>query len=88
MDGTDPSRAVLDAGPLIHLDELDCLDLLEGFADMRAPVAVWEEVRLILVRVQVETNYPRPGADAPHSIVIRSQPWQARFQGSHHPGHV
>jgi CheY-like chemotaxis protein len=43
---------------------------------------------MILVRVQGETNYPRPGADAPHPIMVRSQPWQASFQGSHHPGHV
>jgi hypothetical protein len=34
---------------------------------------------LILVRVQVETNYPGPCADTPHPIAIRSQPWQARF---------
>jgi len=43
---------------------------------------------LILVRVQVETNNPRPCADTPHPIAIRSQPWQARFQSSHHSGHV
>jgi PAS domain S-box-containing protein len=35
--------------------------------------------QLILVRVQVETNYPGPCADTPHPIAIRSQPWQARF---------
>jgi uncharacterized protein DUF6788 len=43
---------------------------------------------LILVRVQAETNNPRPCTDAPHPVLVRSQPWQARFQGSHHPGHV
>jgi len=43
---------------------------------------------LILVRFQVETNDPRPGADASHPVPIRSQPRQALFQGSHHPGHV
>jgi hypothetical protein len=26
------SVVVTDAGPLIHLDELDCLDLLDGIA--------------------------------------------------------
>ena len=45
-------------------------------------------LELILVRVQVETNNPRPCTDASHPVSIRSQPWQARFQGSHHPGHV
>ena len=43
---------------------------------------------LILVRVQAETNNPRPCTDTPHPGLVRSQPWQARFQGSHHPGHV
>src|ERR1035438_6886433 len=44
--------------------------------------------RLILVRVQVETNNPGPCTDAPHPVSICRQAWQARFQGSHHPGHV
>ena len=44
--------------------------------------------RLIPVRVQGETNYPGPCADAPYAISIRRQPWQASFQGTHHPGHV
>ena len=43
---------------------------------------------IILVRVQDETKHPRPGTDARHALVIRSEPWQARFQGLHHPGHV
>ena len=43
---------------------------------------------LILVRVQGETNDPGPCADAPQAISIRRQPWQAGFQGSHHPGHI
>jgi hypothetical protein len=42
-------------------------------------VTMYMRVSLILVRVQVETNYPGPGADTPHPIAIRSQPWQARF---------
>ena len=36
--------AVADAGPLIHLDELDCLGLLTDFIEVRVPVAVWREV--------------------------------------------
>ena len=35
---------VCDAGPLIHLDEIACLDLLSGFAAVWVPGAVWEEV--------------------------------------------
>jgi predicted nucleic acid-binding protein len=36
---------ICDAGPLIHLDELGCLDLLNDFDEVIVPDAVWEEVR-------------------------------------------
>lgn len=35
---------VCDAGPRIHLDELDCLDLLGDFPELLVPEAVWREV--------------------------------------------
>jgi len=35
---------VLDAGPLIHLDELAVLSLLEDFAELLVPDEVWNEV--------------------------------------------
>lgn len=35
---------VCDAGPLIHLDELDALDLLGDFPEVLVPEAVWREV--------------------------------------------
>lgn len=35
---------VCDAGPLIHLDELGCLDLLADFSAVLVPEAVWQEV--------------------------------------------
>lgn len=35
---------VSDAGPLIHLDELGCLDLLADFSEVLVPDAVWREV--------------------------------------------
>lgn len=35
---------VCDAGPLIHLAELDCLDLLGDFNEVLVPDAVWHEV--------------------------------------------
>lgn len=38
------SEAVLDAGPLIHLAELETLDVLADFDILRLPDAVWEEV--------------------------------------------
>jgi predicted nucleic acid-binding protein len=35
---------VCDAGPLIHLDQLDCLDLLADFSRVVVPDVVWREV--------------------------------------------
>jgi predicted nucleic acid-binding protein len=35
---------VSDAGPINHLDELGCLDLLADFSRIIVPHAVWEEV--------------------------------------------
>jgi predicted nucleic acid-binding protein len=35
---------VCDAGPLIHLDELGCLSLLNDFNQILVPGQVWQEV--------------------------------------------
>jgi predicted nucleic acid-binding protein len=45
MAETDPRVTVLDAGPVIHLDQLRCLDLLEGFGPLYLPATVEDEVR-------------------------------------------
>ena len=34
---------VCDAGPLIHLDELDCLDLLGDYPEVLVPEAAWRQ---------------------------------------------
>jgi predicted nucleic acid-binding protein len=39
------SLVICDAGPLIHLEELGCLDLLRDFAEVQVPDAVWHEVQ-------------------------------------------
>jgi len=45
MAETDPwPTAICDAGPLIYLDELGCLDLLTDFQALIVPEQVWEEV--------------------------------------------
>ncbi len=45
MAETDAATLVIcDAGPLIHLDELGCLNLLRDFAEIQVPNAVWQEV--------------------------------------------
>jgi predicted nucleic acid-binding protein len=43
MAKTESRPVVLDAGPLIHLDELNCLDLLGDFHPLIAPPIVWQE---------------------------------------------
>ncbi len=45
MATTDAAVVVIDAGPIIHLDELKCLDLLADFSPLIAADAVWDEVR-------------------------------------------
>ncbi len=40
-----PSVVVADAGLLIHLDELDALDVLSDYAAVFVPNAVWLEVQ-------------------------------------------
>lgn len=35
---------VCDAGPLIHLDEVGCLELLADFSPIWVPTVVWQEI--------------------------------------------
>ena len=37
-------RVVCDAGPIIHLDELGCLDLLGDFQEISLSDTVWKEI--------------------------------------------
>lgn len=38
-------KVICDAGPIIHLDELGCLALLDDFGEALVPGQVWREVR-------------------------------------------
>lgn len=76
---TDPLlRVVCDAGPLIHLDELDCLDLVADFEVVLVPEQVWLEVEnhrldalghpgLEILRVPVDIS-----EDAPFQALVRT----------------
>ncbi len=46
MERIDQTGAVVvcDAGPIIHLDELGCIDLLADFVEVLIPEGVWREV--------------------------------------------
>jgi hypothetical protein len=46
MAASEAALTVLDAGPIIHLDELGCLDLLEGLGELSTPQVVWEEAQV------------------------------------------
>jgi predicted nucleic acid-binding protein len=41
--GSGQLAAVADTGPLIHLAEIDCLQLLSIFAELHIPEGVWQE---------------------------------------------
>src|SRR5437867_3654635 len=46
MAANEPARIVVcDAGPLIHLDELNCLELLSDYAAVLVPEIIWQEVK-------------------------------------------
>ena len=84
MASGDPRLVILDAGPLIHLDELGQLRLLEGFAEILVPSVVWAEAcshRPLLSLAQI------PGAQ----ILDPLEPAPARLQSAPlfsdlHPG--
>ena len=77
--------------------EMATLDRLETDLDKIPPTAASRAAydvltadykKLILVRVQVETNNPRPSGQAAQTPVVRSQHWQATLQLSGHARHV
>jgi predicted nucleic acid-binding protein len=49
---------VCDAGPLIHLDELSCLDLLTDFSRVIVSDVVWREVELHRPTAVNQTTVP------------------------------
>lgn len=53
---TDLSIVVCDAGPVIHLDQLNSLDLLEDLGQIIIPEEVWHEV--LRHRSKIETQQP------------------------------
>lgn len=73
-----PLEVVCDAGPLIHLDELGCLDLLGDFAAVLVPDQVWQEVdrhrpgSLQQPDVEIQRVSVSPSEDASFQAVVRA----------------
>lgn len=100
MATTDPPTplVVCDAGPLIHLDELGCLDLLADFSEVLVPEAVWVEVLKhrpgALTHPAVTLRRVRPTAPEPPTLEALAQvlslhtgEWEAlRVALEHRPG--
>lgn len=90
MEKTDPppSLVVCDAGPLIHLDEVGCLDLLTDFSDVLVPESVWAEVKkhrpsalthpdIMLRRIRAEAPVP-PTLEALSLVLsLHTGEWEA-----------
>lgn len=54
MARIDDKAIVVDAGPLIHLDELKCIDLLGDFSSLLTPETVWREAHRHRPQLQLE----------------------------------
>jgi predicted nucleic acid-binding protein len=89
---------VCDAGPLIHLDELGCLDLLADFSEVLVPDAVWREVQrhrpgalahpeLTLRRVSPTAPEPAALEALAQVLSLHTGEWEAlRVALEHRPG--
>lgn len=72
------AQVICDAGPLIHLDELGCLDLLRDFEAVLVPDQVWEEVErhrasaLILEGVPLQRRSVEISADPEFHALVRA----------------
>ena len=89
---------VCDAGTLIHLDEVGCLDLLADFSEVLVPEAVWVEVLKhrpsALAHSAVSLRRVRPTAPEPPALEalaevlsLHTGEWEAlRVALEHRPG--
>lgn len=81
----EPSIVVCDAGPLIHLDELDQLDLLRDFSSVCIPQQVAYEVarhrpRVPLNSLPIVIEEIEVSTDEPFRVLTRACPliWENR----------
>ena len=67
-------RAICDAGPVIHLDELNCVDLLCDFQEIILADTVWEEVKHHRPTALKNTDIPfiRSPREFPKDEILRT----------------
>jgi predicted nucleic acid-binding protein len=67
-------KAICDAGPVIHLDELNCLDLLCDFQEIILADTVWEEVKHHRPTALKNTDIPfvRSAREHPKDELLRT----------------
>jgi predicted nucleic acid-binding protein len=51
---TEAAVTICDAGPVIHLDELACLDLLQKLGRLLIPESVWAEVQRLRSALKIQ----------------------------------
>lgn len=67
------TEVVCDAGPLIHLDEIGWLDLLNGFDAVLVPRQVWREAVRHRVGLEERGHFEHPVVDV---VIAPSAPFQ------------
>ena len=91
-----PPLVVCDAAPLIHLDEVGCLDLLADFSEVLVPDAVWQEVQrhrpsaraqaaVTLWRVSPLAPEPPALEALAQMLSLHTREWQALPVAQEHP---
>lgn len=88
---------ICDAGPVIHLDELGCIDLLSSFSRVLIPVAVWQEVQRHRPKALALPCLERTSATKPEppeleavavALSLHTGEWEAIRVALEHPASV
>ena len=88
---------ICDAGPVIHLDELGCIDLLSSFSRVLIPVAVWQEVQRhrpkalalpCLKRISANKPEPQELEAVAVALSLHTGEWEAIRVALEHPTSV
>jgi predicted nucleic acid-binding protein len=88
---------VCDAGPVIHLDELGCIDLLSSFSRVLIPLVVWKEVERHRPRALTLSCFEKTAARQPEppqletvaiALSLHTGEWEAIRVALEHPQSV